>query len=56
MQALLVGALVAASVPAPVVRVGAGLVYEDRRSNYVTSEVGLAYSAPAVLLAASLGG
>lgn len=35
---------------------GAGLVYEDRRANYVTSEVGLAYSAPAVLLAASLGG
>ena len=35
---------------------GAGLVYEDKRENYVTSEVGLAYSAPAVLLAASLGG
>jgi hypothetical protein len=34
---------------------GAGVVYEDKRANFVTSEVGLAYSAPAVLLAASLG-
>ncbi len=34
---------------------GAGVVYDDRRSNFVTSEVGLAYTAPAVLLAASLG-
>lgn len=29
--------------------------YEDRRDNYVTSEVGLAYSAASILLAASLG-
>jgi endoglucanase len=34
---------------------GAGIVYEDKREDYVTSEVGLAYTAPAVLLAASLG-
>jgi hypothetical protein len=34
---------------------GAGVVYEDRRSDFVTSEVGLGYTAPAVLLAASLG-
>ena len=33
---------------------GAGVVYEDKRADYVTSEVGLAYAAPAVLLAASL--
>ena len=32
------------------------LVYEDRRENFETSEVGLVYSAAAVLLAASLGG
>ena len=31
------------------------IVYEDRRADFVTSEVGLAYSASAVLLAASLG-
>jgi endoglucanase len=31
------------------------VVYEDRRADFVTSEVGLAYSASAVLLAASLG-
>jgi endoglucanase len=34
---------------------GAGIVYEDKRADFVTSEVGLGYSAPAVLLAASLG-
>jgi hypothetical protein len=34
---------------------GAGVTYEDRRGNFVTSEVGLGYSAPAVLLASSLG-
>lgn len=33
---------------------GAGVTYEDRRADFVTSEVGLAYSAPAILLAASL--
>jgi hypothetical protein len=32
---------------------GAGVVYEDKRADFVTSEVGLGYSAPAVLLAAS---
>ncbi|MEA2126914.1 MAG: endoglucanase, partial [Solirubrobacteraceae bacterium] len=32
---------------------GAGVAYEDKRSDYVTSEVGLGYAAPAVLLAAS---
>ena len=32
---------------------GAGVTYEDRREDFVTSEVGLAYTAPAVLLAAS---
>jgi hypothetical protein len=32
---------------------GAGVVYEDKRPDFVTSEVGLAYTAPAVLLAAS---
>jgi len=31
-------------------------VYEDRREDFVTSEVGLAYSASAILLAASLSG
>ena len=31
-------------------------VYEDRRADFVTSEVGLSYSASAILLAASLGG
>ena len=30
-------------------------VYEDRRADFVTSEVGLSYSASAILLAASLG-
>jgi hypothetical protein len=33
---------------------GAGVVYEDKRADFVTSEVGLGYTAPAVLLAASL--
>ena len=32
------------------------IVYEDRRANFVTSEVGLSYSASCILLAASLGG
>ena len=32
------------------------LVYEDRRENFETSEVGLVYSAASLLLAASLGG
>ena len=32
------------------------VVYEDRRANFVTSEVGLSYSASLILLAASLGG
>lgn len=32
------------------------IVYEDRRANFVTSEVALSYSASCVLLAASLGG
>jgi hypothetical protein len=34
---------------------GAGVTYEDRRADFVTSEVGLGYTAPAVLLASSLG-
>ena len=29
--------------------------YEDRRENFVTSEIGLAYSAASILLASSLG-
>jgi hypothetical protein len=33
---------------------GAGIVYDDVRADYVTSEVGLGYSAPAILLAAAL--
>lgn len=33
----------------------AGVVYEDRRANYVTSEVALSYSAATVLLIAALG-
>jgi endoglucanase len=32
---------------------GAGIAYEDKRADFVTSEVGLGYTAPAVLLAAS---
>lgn len=32
------------------------IVYEDARANFVTSEVGLSYSASLILLAASLGG
>ena len=32
------------------------LVYEDRRENFETSEIGLGYSGAALLLAASLGG
>ena len=31
-------------------------VYEDRREDFVTSEVGLSYSAATILLAASVGG
>ena len=33
----------------------AAAVYEDRRDDYVTSEVGLAYSSYAILLVAALG-
>ena len=31
------------------------VVYEDRRANFVTSEVGLSYSAATILLVAALG-